>query len=304
LAALRREIEPVPPRILAAFLPRWHQIGGNARGVDALAAAIELSGGEIVCGTGAAAIDLADGHVSGVTLDGGHVIRADTVVSNADATWTYEHLAGLDELPKSVARQLRRLVPSLSAFLLYVSTTLDLAGAAHETFLYHSFDHEETFRDVLDGRPGGLWASIPTLHDPSLAPDGEQLIVLSSVAPYDVGASWQEERERWTELMLENLELIFPGIRDHLAFVESATPLALERYTRNLRGAMYGWEPTPAQSLGKRLRQRTPIDGLYLAGHWTEPGAGSLRVIYSGMNAAQAITGLELLPEFLAALTG
>ncbi|MCO8270978.1 ATP-dependent helicase [Actinoplanes sp. TRM 88003] len=41
LAALRREIEPVPPRVLAAFLPRWHQIGGNARGTDALAATIE-----------------------------------------------------------------------------------------------------------------------------------------------------------------------------------------------------------------------------------------------------------------------
>ena len=41
LAALRREIEPVPPQVLAAFLPRWHQIGGNARGVDALAATIE-----------------------------------------------------------------------------------------------------------------------------------------------------------------------------------------------------------------------------------------------------------------------
>ncbi len=41
LAALRREIEPVPPRILAAFLPRWHQIGGNNRGVDAVAATVE-----------------------------------------------------------------------------------------------------------------------------------------------------------------------------------------------------------------------------------------------------------------------
>ncbi|HET6533185.1 MAG TPA: ATP-dependent helicase [Actinoplanes sp.] len=41
LAALRKEIEPVPPRALAAFLPRWHQVGGNARGVDAVAAAIE-----------------------------------------------------------------------------------------------------------------------------------------------------------------------------------------------------------------------------------------------------------------------
>ncbi|MEV6487993.1 ATP-dependent helicase [Actinoplanes sp. NPDC051633] len=41
LAALRREIEPVAPRVLAAFLPKWQHIGGNARGVDALAASIE-----------------------------------------------------------------------------------------------------------------------------------------------------------------------------------------------------------------------------------------------------------------------
>lgn len=41
LAALRREIEPVPPRVLATFLPRWQQVGGNARGVDALAATLE-----------------------------------------------------------------------------------------------------------------------------------------------------------------------------------------------------------------------------------------------------------------------
>ncbi|GAA1819072.1 ATP-dependent helicase [Luedemannella flava] len=41
LAALRREIEPVPPRVLAQFLPRWQQVGGNARGVEAVAATIE-----------------------------------------------------------------------------------------------------------------------------------------------------------------------------------------------------------------------------------------------------------------------
>ncbi|WP_435830318.1 ATP-dependent helicase [Micromonospora echinospora] len=41
LAALRREIEPVPPRTLATFLPRWQQVGATARGVEALAAALE-----------------------------------------------------------------------------------------------------------------------------------------------------------------------------------------------------------------------------------------------------------------------
>jgi ATP-dependent Lhr-like helicase len=48
LAALRREIEPVPPGVLAAFLPRWHQIGGNARGVDAVAAVVEQLQGTAV----------------------------------------------------------------------------------------------------------------------------------------------------------------------------------------------------------------------------------------------------------------
>ena len=41
LAALRREIEPVAPGTLATFLPRWQQIGTQATGVEALAAAVE-----------------------------------------------------------------------------------------------------------------------------------------------------------------------------------------------------------------------------------------------------------------------
>jgi ATP-dependent Lhr-like helicase len=41
LAALRREIEPVPARALATFLPRWQQVGSAATGVEAVAAAVE-----------------------------------------------------------------------------------------------------------------------------------------------------------------------------------------------------------------------------------------------------------------------
>ena len=41
LAALRREIEPVPPRALASFLPRWQQVGSSATGAEAVAAAVE-----------------------------------------------------------------------------------------------------------------------------------------------------------------------------------------------------------------------------------------------------------------------
>ncbi|XXG09824.1 ATP-dependent helicase [Micromonospora sp. SH-82] len=48
LAALRREIEPVPPAALATFLPRWQQVGSSARGVEGLAAAVEQLQGAAV----------------------------------------------------------------------------------------------------------------------------------------------------------------------------------------------------------------------------------------------------------------
>ncbi|SCF29466.1 ATP dependent helicase, Lhr family [Micromonospora chokoriensis] len=48
LAALRREIEPVPPRALATFLPRWQQVGSSGRGVEALAATVEQLQGAAV----------------------------------------------------------------------------------------------------------------------------------------------------------------------------------------------------------------------------------------------------------------
>lgn len=42
LAALRQELEPVPPAALATFLPQWQHLGGNSlRGIDGLARAIE-----------------------------------------------------------------------------------------------------------------------------------------------------------------------------------------------------------------------------------------------------------------------
>lgn len=41
LAALRREIEPVPAAALARFLPRWQQVAGPARGVDGVVSAVE-----------------------------------------------------------------------------------------------------------------------------------------------------------------------------------------------------------------------------------------------------------------------
>ncbi len=41
LAALRQELEPVPPTSLATFLPQWQHLGRGLRGIDGLARAVE-----------------------------------------------------------------------------------------------------------------------------------------------------------------------------------------------------------------------------------------------------------------------
>ena len=278
--------------------------GSFQRLADAFVAAIEENGGEAVFGQRVTSIDVEGGRVAGVELEDGRRPRADAVVSNVDARQTYEELVGAEHLPRPLTRQLGRLTPSLSGFVFLAATTYDVvaAGLPHEMFIYGHWDHEQTYRDVLDGRPGGLWITFPTTFDAALAPEGEHLVILSSIAPYDVAGGWDEARPVWEGLLLDEIEALLPGFRDRTVFTTSVTPPALERFTRNTRGALYGWEATPTQSTGKRLRQASPIEGLLLAGHWTEPGAGSFRAIYSGMTAALLVMGFEALPQFLDAL--
>jgi phytoene dehydrogenase-like protein len=114
-------------------------------------------------------------------------------------------------------------------------------------------------------------------------------VTLSSLARWDVGEPWDQRRARQKELMLDELEGMLPGFREHLLFAECATPATLERYCRNAQGAIYGWATTPGQIASKRLAGETPVPGLYLSGHWSETGPGSFRAIIAGVKTASAI---------------
>jgi phytoene desaturase len=273
---------------------------------DALAKCVEDNGGEIVLSRTATAIELADGRVAGVELDGAERLAAEVVVSNADARQTLERLLPEDALPERFRRRLARMRPSVSAFVLFSAAKIDPAahGLSHEHFVYPSGDHDANFEGVLEGGLGGTWFSVPSMHDSTLAPAGEHVIVFSSLMPYDVGEPWEQAKPRYTELMLEAAERTLPGYRDALTFADSATPETFERYTLAERGAAYGWENTPDQTVPKRLDYRTPIEGLFLAGHWTHPGTGSIRCLLSGAQTAAAIEGRDNPVELLASLHG
>jgi prolycopene isomerase len=267
--------------------------GSFQRLADALADAVTGGGNECFYDCGAAEVLIEGGAAVGVRLEDDRVLRAGAVISNADAHHTFGHLVGEEHVPERFRRRLDRMRPSVSAFLLYSATTLpvDEAGLAAETFVYDHWDHDETWAEVSAGKPGGMWLSLPTLHDRSLAPEGEHLVIFTSLMPYDIGEPWAGARERITEALMDRVEALLPGYRDSVTFADSATPETFEAYTVAHRGAIYGWENSPSQTLPKRLPQESPIPGLLLAGHWTNPGTGSVRCLLSGLQAAAIVSG-------------
>ena len=68
--------------------------------------ALQKNGGEIMLHTKAEKIIVRQGAVKGVKLENGEEIKAKTVISNVDATQTFEEMVGEERLPSSFVRKL------------------------------------------------------------------------------------------------------------------------------------------------------------------------------------------------------
>jgi phytoene desaturase len=269
--------------------------GSFQRLADALGAAITGSGGELLLRSPVRRICVEAGCARGVMLENGQQIEAPLVISNADARQTVLELVGEAAFPADYVAGLRRMKPSLSAFVTYLAAELPMSTAlrCHETFFFPSLDHDEAYRSSCRGDPSWLSVTVPTLADPSLAPDGMQLLVLTTLVPHRMPGGWRAAKARMTEHMLDAASRHLPDLRDGLRLVESGTPRTMERYTRNTGGAIYGWELSPEQVGPSRPGPATPVSGLHLVGHWTQPGGGIYGVVSSGIQTARCVLGRE-----------
>lgn len=258
-----------------------------------LADVVRESGGEVALRTAVAKIAVDADGVCGVVLQNGRRITARTVLSNADARQTIEDLVGREHFPARYGRALGRLRPSLSALVAYIATDLGAASlpTAHETFHFETWDHEESYATSIAGRPSWFTLTIPTLVDPDLAPAGDSLIVFTTLVPFEAVANWRDAKKACTEHILAALARRLPELGSHVKLLEVGTPHTMRRYTRNSAGALYGWELSPSQIGPGRPAVDAPIPGLYLAGHWTQPGGGVYGVVTSGLLAARSILG-------------
>jgi prolycopene isomerase len=271
----------------------WYCKGTFQRLADALRDGVVEQGGEVLLRSSVRRIHVNHGRATGVTLENGQRIAAPVVISNVDLGQTVDELVGRSAFPRRFLARLDRLEPSRSAVVAYAATDLDVAalGLRHETFSFPSWDHERASLTSDSGRPAWTGITIPTLSDPELAPPGEHLVILTALVRPDAVKDWRLDKERSTRALVEVAESRIPGLGRHLTFCEGGTPRTLERYTRNARGAVYGWDLSPGQVGPGRLGPATPVEGLYLAGHWTQPGGGIQGVVASGVQAARLVAG-------------
>jgi len=272
---------------------------------NALACAIERFGGQVMYGTAAESIRVRQGSVEGVAVTGGKVLSARTVVSNANVLDTFENLVAHDAVPTDYLERLRTHRPSLSSFVVWLGLNQDLKTPIKACGIHVMSDRgaEADYQACLQGDVERVPIRI-SLYDnmyPGYSQRGSSTVRVFCLAGYepwrrfeaDYRAGRKEEyyrqKDRWARVLIGRAEEIIPGISGLIEVQDAATPLTNWRFTGNAEGAVYGFEQSVDNAYVKRISNRTPVKGLFLAGAWCNPGGGFGGALLSGQFAFQSI---------------
>ncbi len=285
----------------------YHVVGGGGALVRAMIDRLRELGSECVTRTPVRQILVERGGVLGVKLEDGTEVEAGVVVSNADPFQTFFEMVRGDEPSKLYRFRLENMESSLSALSMYLGLDCEPSslGIPRDNYFFnHSWNHEDAYRRIMAQELSDTdWcATNYESSDTAMYPEGSGIVAMFELTPskgwLDLSSEAYGERKRAAEdALMAKYERRFPGLSDHVVVRELATPSTMMRLTRNHRGAIFGLAQTVGQSGSRRLRNRTPISGLYLTGAWTWTGGGYEGAILSGVQtAASALRELDRAP--------
>jgi len=302
--------ENIAGMVFAGMWAAYHQNGcyyleGGSQSISsALEEVTREHGGEILLSTRVTKILMEDGRAAGVQTSDGKTFRSRYVISNANAIDTFFKLVGREHLPAEYLEDLEKMEAGGASFTVYMGVDKDyreyFPGNTHTLIVMPSLDTEENFRPMREGDITKAMFGIAnyTKTDPGNAPEGKNVICVITLMPYDWNNGWKEKEspEKYAALktevamkLVKRAEEYLPGLSSHIEEMEVGTPRTNEHYTSNTKGSIYGWAHTAEQSMQNRLPQETPIENLFLAGAWTNPGGGQAAVLISGNRAAEKI---------------
>jgi phytoene dehydrogenase-like protein len=248
----------------------------------------------------------------GVETEAGELLRARSVISNADPKRTLAMLEP-EAVPADYRERIRtwrvdspvvkvnlalRRYPTFPAAdgvdpqRAMVSVTPGLAAA------------QEACEAARRGEPAIGFAELysQTAYDPSLAPPGHHIMsAFAQYAPAGLArGDWESRRDEIGELVLDAVAEHAPDVRDCVEEMEVLGPPHVEQRIGLTGGHIFQGEALPDQMWDRRLSARTPVAGLYLCGAATHPGGSVIGL--NGRNAAMAVVADE--PERTSAIPG
>lgn len=278
------------------------QIKGSSQALsNAYADRIGELGGTVKTGTRVTSILVDNKRAYGVKTEDGKTYSGRYIISNADPFQTFFKLVGEEKTPASYVKRIRSLKPANSLVGIYLGLDVEPSFwncKDHEIFYNSSLSADENYKNMMEGNYEKAACAITfysNLGDPFYAPKGKSVLVLHA---YSEISKWPEDRENYqakkekvANELIALTENVFPDLHKHIEVMEIITPRTLEAFTMQKDGIPYGWIFSSDQ--GMRLENDTPIEGLYLAGSWTNPGHGVSTAQISGYQAAHLILDKE-----------
>ncbi len=278
----------------------YYPKGGMIAIPKALRRIMERFGGEIRFASPVERILVKDGRATGVRLADGEEISAKAVISNVHSRTTYLELVGEEHLPYAVRRAVRNQPCSIPAptFYMGLSEPLDSLRSHMTVVLTDRRQFDDIWWEYYDKgllyRPddGAFLVSCASWDDPDLAPEGKQVLSVIYIAPYKLKYHrWDDVADEWAWECIDSLERrAFVGLREKVEWMDSVTPVELERRLRLPEGAFFGLEMSGGNMGPFRPSYRSKsVRGLYLAGQCTNPGGGVPLVMMSGIAASSLL---------------
>ncbi|MDQ3461173.1 MAG: phytoene desaturase [Deinococcota bacterium] len=274
-----------------------YAMGGTGALVAALGELFAELGGKLRLNSEVSEIMVRGRRVTGVRLKDGHAHACDAVVSNADAAFTYLNLIPARHRRKNSDRKLERLNYAMSLFVIYFGTKRRytntrlkhhniILGPRYQGLLNDIFNRKRLAEDF------SLYLHMPTITDPTIAPEGcESFYVLSPVPHLGSGTDWREAAKPYRDAIMRFLEDNYlPDLQENIVAEHYIDPLHFRDTLNSYLGSAFSVQPLLTQSAWFRPHNRSEdFDNLYLVGAGTHPGAGLPGVLSSAKIADKLI---------------
>jgi phytoene desaturase len=196
-----------------------------------------------------------------------------------------------------LTQRLKQYRYSMSCFLLYLGLNRQYPQLRHHT-IFMPRNYRKLIHEIFDGRglPAelALYLHTPTRTDLTLAPAGcESLYVLAPVPNLAHGIDWSSQAQVLRTRILHFLEheAGLTGLAESIVVERQFTPLDFASELRSHLGSAFSIEPMLTQSAYFRPHNRSgALEGLYLVGAGTHPGAGIPGVLLSANLTSRLVT--------------